>query len=238
MCYYVSVKTNPKQLMSAFNAPFPPGLAFKGIHMANGFSHPLLPVLTFNDGKSLNLYQWGLIPNLVKTKEQADKIANLTLNAKSESVFEKPAFKENIVERRCIVPVTGFFEYKHVGKEKTPYFIYPKVQAFFNLAGIFNHWTDPNSGKLTSSFSILTGPANELMASIHNSAKRMPLMIDDANIDMWIGGNIAKGSIIELMQSCDDTNMAAYQVNKNLIGIGDQPKALEEVINQQLNLFS
>lgn len=237
MCYYVSVKTNPKQLMSTFKVQFPAGSAFEGYNMANGFAHPLLPVLTYHNERTLSLYQWGLIPPFIKTADQAIKIANQTLNAKSESVFDKPAFKESIIKRRCIIPVTGFFEYKHLGKEKVPYFIYPKVKPFFNLAGIFSHWVEPNSGNLTSSFSILTGTANELMAGIHNSAKRMPLMISDAKIDTWIDGDSAKDAIIALMQPCDDTNMAAYQVNKNLIGIGNQPKALEKVENYQFNLF-
>jgi putative SOS response-associated peptidase YedK len=161
------------------------------------------------------LYNWGLIPFWVKTWQDALKLRNQTLNAKSETVFDKPAFRDSIVSRRCIIPVTGFFEWKHVGKEKIPYFIHPKEQPFFYLAGIYSFWTDPSTRDVLPTFSILTGAANELMTDIHNSQKRMPLMIDRVNIDAWIS-ELPKASIIELMNPCDDSSMAAHTISKDI----------------------
>jgi len=215
MCYHTSFKGTANDLKEAFQAPFPSEDQLKIYYHANGFAHPDLPVLSIDNGRSLNLYNWGLIPFWVKDWESAKKLRNQTLNAKSEEVFEKPSFRDAIKSRRCIIPVSGFYEWKHVGKDKIPYFIHPKEEPFFYLQGIYSFWTDPATRDTHPSFSILTGAANTLMADIHNSAKRMPLMIDKRNIDAWIG-ELPKEGIKELMQPCDDRNMAAYTVSKDL----------------------
>jgi putative SOS response-associated peptidase YedK len=205
MCYYTSVKTTAKQLREAFNAPFIEEDAFVSKEEFNGFAHPLLPVLAVDNGKSLNLYQWGLLPFWAKDRS----IAKNTLNAKSETIFELPSFRNSIPKYRCIVPVTGFYEWKHIGKEKIKHFIHPKEQPFFNLAGIYSLWKDPATNDFIKTFSIVTGEANELMADIHNTKRRMPLMIDNRNIDAWIDPSLSKDGIISLMQPCDDSQMAA-----------------------------
>lgn len=228
MCYYVSVKTKANELVSTFNAPYTRAEEHVPYFLTNGFTHPLLPVLANDHGRSINLYQWGLIPFWVKSIEDAKKLTNQTLNAKAETIFEKPSFRDSIMTRRCIIPVTGFFEYKHEGKDKLPFYIYPKEQPYFNLAGIFSHWTDPSTRDEITTFSIITGHANELMASIHNTAKRMPLMIDDHLVNAWIDHTLPKSAVQELMQPCDDDRMAAFRVDRNLIKIGNQSAAIEE----------
>lgn len=205
MCYYTSVKTTAKQLKEAFNAPFINEESFVSKGEYNGFAHPLLPALSVDNGKSLNLYQWGLLPFWAKDRS----IAKNTLNAKSETIFELPSFRNSIPKYRCIIPVTGFYEWKHIGKDKIKHFIHPKEEPFFNLAGIYSLWKDPATNVTIKTFSIVTGEANELMADIHNTKKRMPLMIDTRNIDAWIDPTLNREGIIALMQPCDDSQMAA-----------------------------
>jgi putative SOS response-associated peptidase YedK len=205
MCYYTSVKTTAKQLKEAFNAPFVDEESFVPKEDINGFAHPLLPVLCVDNGRSLNLYQWGLLPFWAKDRS----IAKNTLNAKSETIFELPSFRNSIPKYRCIIPVTGFYEWKHIGKEKIKHFIHPKEQPFFNLAGIYSLWKDPATNDTIKTFSIVTAEANELMAEIHNTKKRMPLIIDNRNIDAWIDPTLNKEGIISLMQPCDDSQMQA-----------------------------
>ncbi len=205
MCYYTSVKTTSKQLKEAFNAPFVDEESFVSKEEFNGFAHPLLPVLSVDNGRSINLYQWGLLPFWAKDR----LIAKNTLNAKSETIFELPSFRNSIPKYRCIIPVTGFYEWKHIGKEKIKHYIHPKEQPFFNLAGIYSLWKDPATNDIIKTFSIVTGEANELMAEIHNTKKRMPLMIDDRNIDAWIDPTLNKDGILSLMQPCDDSQMMA-----------------------------
>ena len=183
---------------------------------ANGYTHPLLPVIANDQQLAIHHFRWGLIPSWVKTLNEGVKWSNQSLNAKSETIFEKPSFKEAIMERRCIIPVTGFFEWKHVGKVKVPYYIHPTEAPFFLLAGVFSHWLDQQHHELHATFSILTTEANELMADIHHTQKRMPLMIHERNINAWIDKDLAKGAIVELMSPCEDTPMAAYPVSKML----------------------
>jgi len=173
-------------------------------------------VLSTDYGRSINLYNWGLIPFWAKDWNAAVKLRNQTLNARSEEVFSKPSFRDSILKRRCVIPVTGFFEWKHVGKEKIPYYIHPKEHPVFYLAGIYSHWNDPSTKDEITTFSILTSAANEMMSDIHNSAKRMPLMLDRENIDDWILPDLSPASIKELMNPCDDNNMEAYTISKDI----------------------
>lgn len=215
MCYHTTTKGPALKIKEVFKLPMVDEQLFTPLYHANGFAHPLLPVVANDEQKAIFMFKWGLVPFWVKTPEDAAKLANQTLNAKSETIFEKPSFKDSIVSRRCIIPVDGFFEWKHEGKDKIPYFIHPKKHPFFLLAGIYSHWKNP-FGDIETTFSIITTEANELMAEIHNTKKRMPLMIDQANLDAWIDPDLPKSGIIELMEPCDDREMAAYTISKDI----------------------
>jgi len=229
MCYYTSVKTTASQLVADLNATFERADEFTGIVRANGFSHPGLPTLTMSEtGRTLDLYTWGLIPHWVKDWESAVKLRKQTLNCVSEEVFEKPSFRDSIMKRRCIIPVTGFFEWKHVGKSKLPYYIHPKGQPYFYLMGLYNFWTNPATHDEMATFTILTGAANDLMTDIHNSKKRQPLMIDRQNIDAWLSNDLPKSSVQELMHPCDDREMAAYTIAGGTADSNDE-QILEQV---------
>jgi putative SOS response-associated peptidase YedK len=219
MCYHTSQKTTGSQIAKALQAPFPRQDDFKPIYHANGFAHPDLPVLSMDGGRSIQLMNWGLIPFWVKDWTAASKLRNQTLNARSEDVFEKASFRDAIKSRRCIIPVTGFYEWKHVGaggKDKIPYFIHPKEHPLFYLAGIYSKWTEPLTKAQMITYSVLTGEAGVFMADIHNSAKRQPIRIDEHKINAWIDPGLPKGGIVELMQPCDDSHMAAYTVSRDL----------------------
>jgi len=214
MCYHVSFKAKAHDLIKAFDAPFPEANQVQEFYHANGFNLPKLPALV-NDptGRKLELIRWGYIPDDIESIDEAKTVARKRLNARSEAVWFN-SYKEAIFNNRCIIPVSGFFESKHVGKEKIPHYIHPKENKFFNLIGLHHKWIDPVNKSEIDSFAILTGPANELMASIHNSAKRMPLMIDSNQIEMWLDPGLSKQDIKALMKPCDDRNMAAYPISK------------------------
>jgi putative SOS response-associated peptidase YedK len=225
MCYHATVKYKGSELAKIVQAPFPKADLFEPIYHANGFAHPNLPTIANGEGgKSVDLFSWGLIPFWVKDWSSAVKLRNQTLNARSEEVFDKPSFRDSIqpttgnrgIARRCIIPVTGFFEWKHVGKDKIPYHIRPKGHEVFMLAGVYSNWTNPATGDKWTTFSIITTVANELMTDIHNSAKRMPLMIDPGLVHVWLDPELRKDDIIDLMRPCDDRNMAAFTVSRDL----------------------
>lgn len=231
MCYHTSQKGPALKIKAAFDVPMEEEELFKSHYHANGFTHPHLAVISAVNGKAIRLYQWGLIPSWIKTGEDAKKISNQTLNAKSETIFSLPSFRDSIVKRRCVIPVEGFFEWKHVGSEKVPYFIHPKEHQYFLLAGIFTGWKNPIDQEWVTTFSIITTEANELMADIHNSKKRMPLLIDVRNMDAWISPDLPKSGIIELMQPCDDTNMAAHTISR-IIGDPKVNSDVPEITNE------
>jgi putative SOS response-associated peptidase YedK len=127
---------------------------------------------------------------------------------------EKASFKHLLHRQECIIPSTGFFEWKTIGKEKIPYFIYPSTDAIFSMAGLYDQWLDPVSGKTKRTFTLLTGPANPLMAEIHNSKKRMPVILDPNKEESWLAGDLDPESLLEPIS---DRFMRAHEVNRKLI---------------------
>ncbi len=108
-----------------------------------------------------------------------------TFNARSETVSSKPAFRECFSSRRCLVPVRGFFEWQHVGGRKIPWYITLRDEEIFSLAGIWDSWT-MQGGMTLETFSVVTTRANELMEEIHNTKKRMPVILPSSAEKIWL----------------------------------------------------
>lgn len=191
-------------------------------YKADGFAHPKLLVLLDHDGqRELELQQWGLMPSWNMPLTEMLKKAKGNLNARAETIRELNSFKNSIKSKRCIIPVNSFFEYKHVGegkeKQKLPYLIHPVNKPFFNLAGIYSHYLNPETKQWLTTFAIVTEPANKFMADIHNSAKRMPLMLSNEMISDWINPNSSTATIDEILAfSCDDAYLSAYRIRQDL----------------------
>lgn len=236
MCYKVSQAKNINDYGSYYKAPIIEPIKYlpeqQTYYNANGFAHPKLAVITsFENSRQLELMQWGLLPPTTWKYDYSKALihSNHTLNAKRETIHEVKSFQHNINKYRCIIPVEGFFEYKHVGKDKLPYFIHPKERPYFNLAGVYSNYQNPLTNEWIKSFSIITGASNVLMSDIHNSKFRQPIIIDDEKISDWINPNTDQLSIDFIMQPCDDTKMNAYRVHRDLQKIGNQPQALEHI---------
>jgi putative SOS response-associated peptidase YedK len=157
--------------------------------------------------------RWGLIPHWFNG-EDPKEIAAMTLNSRIETASEKASFRSLIDRQRCIVPSTGFFEWKTVGKEKVPYFVFPKNDEVFSIAGLYDTWMDPVKGELKQTFSIITCEANPLMREIHNSKLRMPVMLDKALENDWLSGQLDHK---KLAVPAPDSIMGAYEINKKVI---------------------
>lgn len=231
MCYRTTQIAKPYEFAAYYKAILKTGDDAEAYYHANGFSHPNLLTLCENEegDRIVDRMHWGLMPPWKKPLADMLKLSNNTLNAKSETVFELPSFKSSIMSKRCILPVEGFFEYKAVDKNKQPYFIHPKNHPYFNIACIYSYYENPENKHWIKSFSILTGPANQLMTDIHNTKFRQPIIISNDQISSWLDPNISKDEIIHLMNPCDDSNMAAYRVSRELIKIGNSPEALTPV---------
>lgn len=156
----------------------------------SGFAHPNIPVLKWANGNTLTLMRWGLVPAWVRDPRQAFEMENRTLNARAETLFDKPAFREAARLGRCIVLADSFQEYQHQGKIKVPFDIALKSDLVMPLAAVSSPYTNPETGVTTETVSIVTTKANPLMATIHNrpgvNGPRMPLILNWKDALRWI----------------------------------------------------
>lgn len=179
-------------------------------YLVSGYTHPKLPVFK---NESVEISEWGLIPSFAANEEKANEIANMTLNARSDTIRQKPSFKNSIIRNRCILPIDGFYEWQHNGKNKQPYYIYPADETVFYLGCIFNKWVNKLTGEIRDTFSIITTDANPLMAEIHNSKKRMPLILSKNSIETWTDPKTDIALIDILMQPYSTELMSAYTIS-------------------------
>lgn len=203
-------------------------------YFISGFSHPFLPVITSG---GLHLYQWGLVPSWAKDTDGADEIRSKTLNARGETIFEKASFRGSILSKRCLLPVSGFYEWREVNKVKYPYFISVRDEDIFSLGCIYAHWTDRETGEVRHTFSIVTTPANPLMEKIHNSKKRMPLIIARGDEPLWADPGLDAAGVRALIRPFEEGSMHAYTVSRALNNPRNErniPEALEEVVYEEL----
>lgn len=182
-------------------------------YFVSGFAHPLLPIVNH---KGVFLFEWGLIPSWIKDSQSARDIQNKTLNAVGETIFEKPSFRNSIVSKRCLLGVTGFYEWRDVNGVKYPYFVKTKSNDIFSLGCIYETWTDKSTGTIRNTFSILTTPANPLMETIHNLNKRMPLILSANNEKKWIDPRLTAAEITDLIKPYTDSDMTAYTVSQKV----------------------
>lgn len=182
MCYH---KQTPDAAKIAKD--FKPGSGIRKVdypsRRVNGFDHPELPVVLDSDPGYLALARWGLLPFFAKDPKEFYKTAN-TLNCMIETAHEKASYKRS-VDNRCLIPVEAFYEWKHVGKEKIPHRIWVPGREVFNLAGLWSEWRSPEGEKVLT-YTVLTTQANTLMAEIHNSKKRMPVVLLPEEEELWL----------------------------------------------------
>ncbi len=219
MCYSNSSTSTTYQLADKYKKNPPSDPDPGPVFFASGFSFPEWRVIT--EEEDIQIMKWGLIPQWYRG-DNWKEIASKTLNARSETADEKPSF-EKAIEHRCIVPSTGFFEWKTIGKEKIPYFIAPSEGEVFHMAGIFDGWLDPSTGKIIRTFSILTCEANELMAEIHNTKHRMPSILPNELIGEWLSGTM---DVHALENGIPSKAMKAHEISRRIIG-GKQPNVKE-----------
>jgi len=211
MCYAYATHFDRNKLKQRYGLADVP---LSGYHFFNSaFNRPLLPVITSLHPAGIHLLHWGLVPHWVRNAEQAVEMARRGFNARSETVAEKPMFRDAFRRGRCLIPAAGFYEWRSEGSAKYPFFIHPVSEdRICSLAGICSLKTDPETGEESGSYSILTAPADARMAWIHNSKLRMPLILRRHDEAAWLeGGDTEAEAIIEKGAS-DEYD--AYPVSK------------------------
>jgi putative SOS response-associated peptidase YedK len=212
MCFTVNVNLIKEELENRFGATLIDPDNYRPSYYYHAFSLPYLPAVCSGSPGSIELLKWGLIPSWTKSTEEAAVIRLKTFNARSESIQDKPSFSESFKTRRCIVPVKGFFEWQHMGKDKIPWYIYRADNEVMSLAGIYNNWTDPTSGEIIKTFSVITTDANDLMAKIHNSGKRMPVVVERKNEVGWIDLKTSLTDALDMLKPASSEVLQAHTV--------------------------
>ncbi len=158
-----------------------------------------------DDKKRLVTMRWGLIPSWAKDKS----IGNKLINARAETVSEKPSFRTPFKRKRCLIVADGFYEWQKKGGEKQPFYIHLKSGKPFAFAGLFDVWE--SSEETITSCTIITTEANELMEPIHD---RMPVMLSKKEADFWIANQHEPKALLELLKPYPSKLMEVYAVSK------------------------
>jgi putative SOS response-associated peptidase YedK len=247
MCYDITYFTKKIQKYEErFGASYGGSEVIPMFH-ASGFTHPEIPVITNAAPEEIQLYSWGLIPFWVKDLQGAAKIRNRTLNARDNTLFEKPSFRAAARKRRCLVLVDGFFDHHwHKGKSY-PFFIRMANGDPFAFGGIYEHWKHEDEVRTT--VSIVTTDPNKMMEYIHNKpakseTARMPFIVPQELEDAWLDTDLPTEDIQQLILPFPDDKMESYTVPR-LRGKaypGNIPAMQERVVYDELtteqgNLF-
>lgn len=161
-----------------------------------------------NDGKNRYVqYKWGLVPSWAKDPQIGYKM----INARAETVPEKPSFKSAFKSRRCLIPADGFYEWKKGDKFKVPYFIFHRSERPFSLAGLWETWKDKDENPVHT-FTIITTEANELLRELHD---RMPVIIPPEKREPWLDpATTGSDEIVDLLKPYDESGLDFHEVSR------------------------
>jgi putative SOS response-associated peptidase YedK len=167
------------------------------------------PVITQNNGQILvSEMKWGLIPFWSKDP----KIGFRMINARADTVYEKPSFKKAFKSQRCLIPANGFFEWKTTGRSKLPFYYYLKNEPLFAFAGIYDSWRSPDGGEI-STYTIITTDANDLVKKVHD---RMPVILPQTAEKAWLDFSVPEPDLLSFLNPYSVESMAVYQVSTRL----------------------
>src|SRR5262249_26874041 len=181
-----------------------------------------VPIVRLTEGKRhFALVRWGLIPSWVEDPRNF----SLLINARGESVNDKPAFRYAMRRRRCLFPADGFYEWRNEGREKRPFFIRAKAGGPFAFAGLWETWCGPNGEEMETA-AIVTTAANRSLAAIHD---RMPVILAPDSFDAWRDCNNVDGETAAiLIAPAPDDLLDAHEVSPAVNRVAnDSPDLIE-----------
>jgi putative SOS response-associated peptidase YedK len=168
-----------------------------------------IAVILESSPRRLEGLKWGLVPFWAKDP----KIGNKMINARAETLVEKPSFKQALLRRRCIIPSDGFYEWKTEGKGRKPLHIRMRDKGLFAFAGLWEEWKSPE-GELLRTCTIITTEPNDLIASIHN---RMAVILKPEHESVWLDSSIKDSSkLMSLLQPYPDEELEIYPVSRQV----------------------
>lgn len=183
-----------------------------------------LPIIKNEDKPVASLCRWGLVPFFSKD----DKMSSKLINARTETVDSKKSFSNSFANKRCIVPVTGFYEWDNF---KNPYLFFYNNNKIFSLAGLWDRWSQKGTDKILDTFTILTMDAESPISKFHN---RMPVILKKDEEKKWISEGIKKENLLEKGRS---KNIIFQRVSKDINSISNNFSELLDKVDEQQFLF-
>jgi putative SOS response-associated peptidase YedK len=222
MCGRVTIQTPAVELAREF--------ALTGIRAAidrprfNLAPTQLMPVVPNDGQRMLDAYRWGLIPSWAKDVS----IGNKLINARGETVAEKPSFRSAFKRKRCLLLIDGFYEWKQSTKPKTPFFFHRKDRKPFALAGLWEEWRAPDTGEVVRTCALITTGPNAVMAPLHD---RMPVILSPRGQELWLRPEpLEPAQLQPLIAPCPDDFLEAYEVARVVNSpANDVPACVERV---------
>ena len=212
MCFHSKQTKQATEVESRFKAKIDKLSEFNPSDNINGFSFSKNPVIIDEHPEIITHYNWGLIPEWSKD----DEIRKMTLNAKIETIEEKPSFK-NSVNKRCLIIANGYYEWQWLdskGKNKIKYEIGIGNDELFAFGGIYSQWVDTITGEIKNTYAMVTTEANVLMSEIHNIKKRMPVILRKEDENKWLEHYPIKEFAFPY-----EVNLVAKKVDQNQISL-------------------
>jgi putative SOS response-associated peptidase YedK len=186
----------------------------------------LIPAVLESDGERIvAALRWGLVPSWAKD----EKIGSNLINARAETLAEKPSFKNAFRSRRCIIPASGFYEWAKKGASaKQPFYFYLKEKPVFGFAGLWDEWLDKESGELVETCTIITTAANEVLAPVHD---RMPVILQAENYDQWLDEKQQSTERLQnLLVPYPAAEMASHAVSRAVnVPTSDSPELIAQL---------
>ncbi|GIV95908.1 MAG: DUF159 family protein [Herpetosiphonaceae bacterium] len=207
MCGRYTIAAHAEQLAERFGAALPSEMLLQPRY--NAAPLQMLPVVLQDDGRRVALFRWGLMPRWAKDPS----IANKLINARAETLEEKPSFRDALRRRRCLVPADGFYEWQKLPEGKIPMRMTLRSGELFAMAGLWESWKDPATGELLHTFTIITTSPNELMSPIHN---RMPAILAPEHEALWLDQSAGPEVWRDLLRPCPAEILRAYPVSSQV----------------------
>ncbi len=224
MCGRFQLSVTGKQISERYNVEVYDELYNPSYNCA---PNQYLPVITNKNPGKLSFFRWGLVPHWSKD----DKSGTKMINARGETLTEKPSFKTAFEKRRCLIPANGFYEWKKE-KKKIPYRFYLKNEEIFSIAGLWEYWKN-GKGEILETFTIITVNPNELVKPVHN---RMPLILNRESEKIWLSEkdiNVLK----KLIKPYAADEMLGYRISDKINSPDNRGRDVIKPVEEQGKLF-
>ena len=227
MCGRYVLKATLEELERKYGAVPEGSFAFRPRY--NVAPSSTMPIVRFHKGKRvINLFRWGLVPFWADSVNTGYSM----INARCETLANKKSFRKPFRSQRCVVPASGFYEWKKTSSGKIPHYITQKGSSLMNLAGLYEIWK-PDSGENVHSYTIVTTPASKSIQDLHD---RMPAMLTDSELDIWLSAEEQSDQMLQdLLHPWPDNDLTYHRVDTR---VNNARSTGKELIEPYHDLFS